>query len=430
MKICVVGTGYVGLVTGACLAHKGHFVTCVDSDPKKIESLEKGKIPIYEPGLESIVKNCDGKTLFFSTSLASAIKDAEVAFIAVGTPPQKNGDADLSYVEQAAKQIADLADHSLVVVQKSTVPPKTGYRLQELFKAHPNHSNLSLASNPEFLREGTAVSDFLNPDRIVIGTGSKAAQEKMHDVYSVFSAPIIFTDIPSAELIKYASNAFLALKISYANFLAEYCERIGANIDDVVLGMGSDPRIGNRFLNAGIGYGGSCFPKDVSAFVSITKEAGLNPVLLSETEAINKRQRKRFAEKIKSFFKDLNGKTIGVLGLAFKPETDDLREAPSLDIIPFLLSQGAKVKVFDPVAMDNAKPVLSKAVFCSNTDEAVSGCDALVLLTEWNEFKKMDLKKIKSLLKQPVFFDGRNVFKPSEMNKAGFTYISMGRKVE
>jgi UDPglucose 6-dehydrogenase len=430
MDIGIIGTGYVGLVTGACLAELGNRVVCVDLVKEKIEKLNRLEMPIYEPGLEEIIKrNFNAKRLFFSTDLPKAVNESEILFIAVGTPSLPNGEADLSFVKNVARQIAENAKSPKIVVEKSTVPVETGKALYELLITHNGHkTHFSVVSNPEFLREGCAVQDFLHPDRIVIGTDSEDAREKMRELYGPLNCPILFTDINSAELIKHASNSFLALKISYANSLANLCEKTGADVEQVVNGMGLDNRIGRPFLNAGIGYGGSCFPKDVDAFITIAKKKGFNFEILKEVQKINNYQRTYFVQKIKKKMGSLKGKTICMLGLAFKPNTDDLRHAPSLDIIGALQKEGAIIRAFDPIAMENAKTQLKNVVFCSDEFDAMSNADCVVIATEWDQFKRMDWLKAKKLLKQPIIFDGRNVFKLFEMKKLGFVYISMGRE--
>lgn len=429
MKIAVIGTGYVGLVTGTCLAEIGNDVICVDNNAKKIDVLNAGGIPIFEPGLEELVKrNRAAGRLRFSTELPAAVVQSEVVFIAVGTPSGPDGEADLSFVENVARQIATCATGSKIVVEKSTVPVETGKRLVELLKLHNGHqAEVEVVSNPEFLREGSAVQDFLHPDRIVIGTQSKKARQKMNELYAPLKSPIIFTDINSAELIKHASNSFLALKISYANALANICELTGADIEDVVHGMGLDPRIGNQFLRAGIGFGGSCFPKDVDAFIKIAKKKGYDFALLVQVQRINSFQRTHFVSKIKKRLDSLKQKRIAVLGLSFKPNTDDLRHAPSLEIIPALQKEGAHIQAFDPVAMKNAQSAFSNVQFCANEWEALQNADCVLLLTEWNQFRELDWKKAKSLVKTPLVFDGRNVFSPEQMKTLGFEYISIGR---
>lgn len=430
MNIAIIGTGYVGLVTGTCLAELGNQVICADNNPEKIKQLLAGKIPIYEPGLEELVRrNSKAKRLQFTSSLEDAISFAEIIFIAVGTPSKPNGEADLSFVESVARSIARYSKTPKIVVEKSTVPVNTGLRLAQILKTTNGHqTNFEVVSNPEFLREGSAVDDFLHPDRVVIGTDSALAKKKMEELYSPLNCPIIFTDINSAELIKHASNSFLALKISYANAVANICELTGADIEDVTYGMGLDKRIGKQFLSAGIGFGGSCFPKDVDAFIRIAEEKKYDFTLLRDVQAINSYQRRHFVEKIKKKLGSLNGKTIAVLGIAFKPNTDDLRSAPSLDIITELQKLGAKVKAFDPVAMENAKKILKETQFASSEFDAMKGADCVTILTEWTQFKEIDWNAAKQLLKKPLLFDGRNIFKPDQMKKLGFEYIGVGRK--
>ncbi len=433
MDICIVGTGYVGLVTGSCLAELGNRVTCVDNNTEKIAKLNAGVIPIFEPGLEELVKrNAAAGRLFFSVDLPKAIKENGVIFIAVGTPSKPNGEANLSFVEAVAKEIARHAESPKIVVEKSTVPVETGKRLYELLKLHNGHRvSFGVVSNPEFLREGSAVQDFLHPDRVVIGTDSESARKTMRELYGPLNAPIIFTDINSAELIKHASNSFLALKISYANAIANICELTGADVEEVTYGMGLDSRIGKQFLRAGIGYGGSCFPKDVDAFIRIAQDKGYHFGLLEEVQRINQYQRKHFFEKIRARLGSLKGKTIAVLGLAFKPDTDDLRSAPSMDLVPWLQKEGVFLKLFDPVAMENARTKLAglkNAVFCSSEFEAMGEADAVLILTEWPQFKELDWQKAKFLLKRPLVLDGRNLFVPERMKQLGFEYVSMGRK--
>lgn len=429
MKITIIGTGYVGLVTGTCFSELGNEVICVDSNHEKIASLQKGAIPIFEPGLEELIhRNVTANRLSFSTDLEISIQQADLIFIAVGTPSKPNGDADLSFVEAVAKEIALHAKTPKVVVEKSTVPVETGKMLFELLQKTNGHNvKFEVASNPEFLREGTAVYDFLHPDRIVIGTDGERARQLLTELYSPLKVPLIFTDISSAELIKHAANSFLALKISYANALAELCEKTGANIEDVIHGMGLDKRIGHHFFNAGIGYGGSCFPKDVDAFISIAKTKGIEFSLLDEVQKINLHQRKRFIEKTKTALGSLKGKTIAVLGLSFKPDTDDLRNAPSLDIVPALQQAGALVRAFDPIAMKNAQAIFKGVTFCENEWDALSGADAVLILTEWGQFKEMDWEKAKKILKAPLVIDGRNVFQVQKMKKLNIRYISVGR---
>ncbi|MBU0636241.1 UDP-glucose/GDP-mannose dehydrogenase family protein [Candidatus Micrarchaeota archaeon] len=432
MKIAIIGTGYVGLVTGACLAELGNRVTCVDNNSEKIQTLNSGTIPIFEPDLEEIVKrNVNAKRLFFSIDLPASIRENDVIFIAVGTPSKENGEADLSFVEGVARKIAQHSQNPKIVVEKSTVPVETGRRLQALLTSHNgNKTRFEVVSNPEFLREGSAIHDFLHPERVVIGTNSESARAKMQELYGPLNSPIIFTDINSAELIKHASNSFLALKISYANAIANICELTGADVEEVTYGMGLDSRIGKQFLRAGIGFGGSCFPKDVDAFIRIAKQKGYSFGLLEEVQRINAFQRKHFFEKIKKRLGSLKGKSLAVLGLAFKPNTDDLRHAPSLDLVPWLQKEGALVRVFDPVAMNPARlkfDSLPNVQFCADEFEAMNLADAVLILTEWQQFKELDWEKANAVLKKALIFDGRNLFVPNRMKQLGFEYISVGR---
>jgi UDPglucose 6-dehydrogenase len=434
MKIAVVGTGYVGLVAGTCFADMGHDVICVDIDEEKIRMLEKGKVPIYEPGLDTLIKkNVKAGRLAFTTHLDDAVEKSAAIFIAVGTPPKPNGDADLSYIENVARGIAAAAKKPKIVVEKSTVPVQTCERIIQVLDCNDGDGNGKcikhiVVSNPEFLREGSAVKDFLEPDRVVIGTDSEEARRAMKEIYAPLKAKMLFTDIKSAEIIKHASNSFLATKISFINAVASVCEKTGADIEMVAEGMGLDSRIGPSFLNAGIGYGGFCFPKDVEAFIRISEKNGYDFKLLKEVQAVNKSQKELFVQKVENALWNLNGKTIGVLGLAFKPNTDDMRFAPSIDIIQALLKEGAKVRAFDPEAMERAKGILGKDIeYCEDMYAVADGADALLFLTEWDCFKKIDLAKVKKLLKQPFVFDGRNMFSPKEMRALGFKYESIGR---
>jgi len=430
MKIAVAGAGYVGLVTAACLAELGNEVICVDIDEDKISSLNGGIIPIYEPGLEELaIRNKNRHRLAFSTDLRRAIKESDIVFICVGTPPKENGEADLSHVENVARTIAEVMDSYKVIVEKSTVPVETGDMVAKSIKAYNVHkADFDVVSNPEFLREGSAVSDFMHPDRIVIGSGSEKAVKIMQELYMPLNVPIIFTDIKSAEIIKHASNSFLAAKISFINAIANICELAGADVEKVAEGMGLDKRIGRHFLNAGIGYGGFCFPKDAEAFIRISEKLGYDFKLLKAVQETNFAQRKLFVRKIEKALWVVKGKAIGVLGLAFKPDTDDMRFAPSISIINDLQGEGAEIKAYDPKAMQKAKEVLKGVEYCSSPYDAAKDSDALVIVTEWNEFKEMDLKKIKSLMKHPLIVDGRNIYNPDLMKKEGFTYISIGRK--
>ena len=430
MKIAVVGAGYVGLVTASCFAELGNHVVCVDIDKDKISKLNKSVIPIYEPGLEDLtIKNIREGKLSFTTDLHKTIKESEVIFICVGTPPKENGEADLSYVENVARTIADVMDSYKVIVEKSTVPVETGHRVAKSIRSYNLHKvDFDVVSNPEFLREGSAVSDFMHPDRIVIGTESERAISIMKELYSPLKAKIIFTDIKSAEIIKHASNSFLATKISFINAIASICEAAGADVGKVAEGMGLDSRIGKSFLDAGIGYGGFCFPKDAEAFIRIAEKLGYDFKLLKATQEINIAQRKNFVRKIEKALWVVKGKTIGILGLAFKPNTDDMRFAPSIDIIADLQSEGAIIKAYDPVAMEKSRQLLKNIAYCSNPYDAAKNADALLIITEWEEFRKMDLSRIKKLMKNPLIVDGRNILSPEDAKKHGLSYISIGRK--
>ena len=429
VKISIVGTGYVGLVTGACFSEAGHQVICVDNDPKKVEMLQAGGIPIYEPGLEEIVKrNVAAGRLRFTREIADGVTNSEVIFIAVPTPPKPDGSVDMSYVEKVAREIAATMTEYKIIVDKSTVPVKTGEKVAETVKRYNKHKvDFDVVSNPEFLREGCAVQDLMQPDRVVIGVSSPRPVTRMKEIYTPFNAPIIVTDINSAELIKHACNSFLALKISYANALSVICEVSGANISDVVHGMGLDKRIGRAFLNAGLGYGGSCFPKDLSAFVHIAEGLGYEFRLLKEVQNINADQTQRFLKKIHDTLWIVKDKTIGVLGLAFKPNTDDMRLAPSLEVIHPLQKEGAKIRAYDPKAMDKAREVLPGVEFCDGPYAAASGVDALIICTEWDEFRNLDLEKLHSVMNHPIVLDGRNLFDPEKMTGLGFVYKSIGR---
>ncbi len=429
MRLCMIGAGHVGLVSGACFADIGNEVICVDVDGEKIDKLKKGSIPFFEPGLEELVrKNAGEGRLSFTTDLEKGVKESGIIFIAVGTPPRENGEADLSYVEEVSRRIAASMEEYKIVVEKSTVPVKTGEWVRRTIRSHNiHHVDFDVVSNPEFLREGSAVYDFIHPDRIVIGVESERAERTMRELYEPLKSPLIVTDIKSAEIIKHASNSFLALKISYINAIANICERVGADVEKVSQGMGLDKRIGRSFLKAGIGYGGSCFPKDVAAFIRIAEESGYDFELLKVTEKINHGQIEQFLRKIKESLWILNNKTIGVLGLAFKPDTDDVREAPSLKIIEQLQAEGAKVKAFDPVATETSRAVLKDVEYCANPYEVAGGSDCLLILTEWEEFKSLDFKRIKSLLKHPLIIDGRNLYEPQKFKDLGFTYIGVGR---
>lgn len=437
MKIVVVGTGYVGLVTGACLAEVGTEVVCIDVNQEKINNLKKGILPIYEPGLEDIVeRNYKKGRLHFSTDLADSIRGAQIAFVAVGTPPGEDGSADLKYVLQVADTIGKYMTDYLVVVTKSTVPVGTAAKVQAcIAKALTQRGEdleFDVASNPEFLKEGAAVEDFLKPDRIVIGVESERARAVLQQMYNPFllnGHPILFMDIPSAEMTKYAANAMLATKISFMNDVANLCELVGADVNHVRQGIGSDPRIGNRFIYAGIGYGGSCFPKDVKALIKTGEKKGYELRILKAVEEVNEDQKKVLIHKVKSYFNgDLKDKVFAMWGLSFKPKTDDMREAPSLVIIDMLLEEGAKVQAYDPVAMPEAKHMIGdKVTFVDDAASATKGADALLLITEWPEFRLPDWSEIKENMKGHVIFDGRNIYTANEMMDSGFEYFGIGR---
>ena len=431
MNLSIIGTGYVGLVTGTCFAEVGHNVICVDCDKKKIDLLQAGEIPIYEPGLKDLVeKNVDAGRLSFTDSTAEGVERADVIFIAVPTPPLEDGSVDLSFIELVAREIADCMSSYKIIVDKSTVPVKTGEKVAETIKRYcKSDCDFDVISNPEFLREGFAVEDLMKPDRIVIGSVSERPNKAMQEIYKPFNAPIIFTDINSAELIKHAANSFLAMKISYINAVAAICEESGANVEEVANGIGMDNRIGRRFLNASLGFGGSCFPKDLSAFIRISDELGYDFGLLKEVQKINEAQMSRFLKKITDTLWVLKGKTIGVLGLAFKQNTDDVRMSPAIDVCQRLLKEGAFLRVHDPKAMDKAKELLpgDGVHYIDDMDEVSNGCDALVIATEWPQFKELDLAKSKKVMTAPIMFDGRNLFDPVLVEKLGFTYKSIGR---
>lgn len=429
MNITVVGTGYVGLVTGACLADVGHQVTCVDIDAAKIERLRQGLIPIYEPGLEQVVHhNVQAGRLIFSTTVADSVPSAEVVFIAVGTPSAADGTADLKYVFAAAKSIGQALRRYTVIVDKSTVPVGTAKAVETIIKQEFK-GEFGMASCPEFLREGCAVDDFFAPDRIVLGVRDDRTSDVMLDVFKPIKGQKVITTVESAELIKYASNAFLATKISFINEIAQICERMGADIEEVAYGVGLDHRIGPKFLKAGIGWGGSCFPKDVSALDQMAGASGYDFQLLKSVIGVNRNQRKHFIDHVqKHFSNDLTGKKIAVLGLAFKENTDDIRESAAIDIIQQLIPTGAQLVAFDYQATANSKLVLPASVqFADDVYAALTGADAVLVLTEWKEFKELDWDKIRQLVKQPVVFDGRNLLKPQTMRELGFTYYSVGR---
>jgi len=428
-KVSIIGTGHVGLVTGACLAELGNRVICVDNNVEKIAALNRGEIPIYEPGLEELVKkNVRAGRLSFTTSIKEGVSNSEIIFIAVNTPPKPDGDADLCYVEAVSREVAQTMKGYKIIVEKSTVPVETGKWISRTVKLNNRKNiNFDIVSNPEFLREGSAVYDTMHPDRIVLGVGSKKAEIIMKELYQPLDAPIIVTDIESAEIIKHASNSFLAMKISYINSIANVCEKAGADIKKVAEGIGCDKRIGRDFLNAGVGFGGACLPKDLQAFVGITQKLGYDFELLKVVEKINRQQRELLVSKVRDAVWNIKDKTIGILGLAFKPNTDDMRNAPSIEIIQMLQREEAKIKAYDPVAIPVARRILKEVTYCEDSYETANGCDALVILTEWEAFKKIDLKKIKRLMKAPIIVDGRNIFEPEKMKSLGFIYKSIGR---
>jgi len=429
MKLTIIGTGYVGLVTGTCFAEVGHQVICVDNDAAKVKMLQAGGIPIYEPGLEELVKkNTAAGRLSFTTSTAEGVENSDVIFIAVPTPPLPDGAVDMSFLEKVAREIAGAMTSYKIVVDKSTVPVQTGDKVSETIKRYcKGRVEFDVVSNPEFLREGFAVQDLMRPDRVVVGVRSQRPVLALKEIYAPFNAPIIVTDINSAELIKHASNSFLALKISYINAIAVLCEATGANVQEVANGMGMDERIGRRFLQASLGFGGSCFPKDLSAFIKIAEQVGFDFRLLKEVQHINTAQMERFVKKILETLWVLKDKTIGVLGLAFKQNTDDVRMSPAIELCLRLQKEGAILRVHDPKAMEKAKAVLKDVTFVEDMNALAEGCDALVLATEWDEFKKLDLERVRKSLTHPILFDGRNLFDPAEMERLGFIYKSIGR---
>jgi UDPglucose 6-dehydrogenase len=428
-KICVIGVGYVGLVTGTCFGDLGHQVTCVDVDEAKIDKLRSGVLPIYEPGLEEIVRrNTQAGRLEFTSSYSEAIEGSEFAFIAVGTPQGSGGEADLKYVRAAAQSIAEVMDHPLIIVNKSTVPIGTGDWVSDIVRRYqPEPVDFSVVSNPEFLREGAAINDFMHPDRIVLGSLDSEAAAQVAQLYLSLRAPIMITDLRTAEMIKYASNAFLATRISFINEIASICEALGADVKEVAVGMGYDKRIGPDFLDAGIGYGGSCFPKDVQALAHMAAVHGCHPQLLRAVMDINRDQRRQVVHKLRELLGRLDQKMLGVLGLAFKPNTDDMREAPSVELIHLLQSEGAKIRAYDPVAMVNADHYLSDVTLCQDAYDVAQGADALVIITEWNEFKHLSLPRLKKAMRQPIIVDGRNIYDVEQMKALGFVYRGVGR---
>jgi len=428
-KICVIGTGYVGLVTGTCFADVGHRVICLDIDENRIHQLENGIMPIYEPGLKQLVdQNVEAGRLDFTTSYARALRDAEFAFIAVGTPSSKEGEADMQYVSQAVNSIAKNLDHEIIIVNKSTVPVGTGDWVAEIIESLNGSRTpaFSVVSNPEFLREGSAVSDFMNPDRVVLGSTDLEAAQKVAELYEPLRSPIMITDLRTAEMIKYASNAFLATRISFINEIANICESLGADVREVARGMGMDKRIGPAFLDAGLGWGGSCFPKDVRALAHMAATDGAHPQLLQAVMDINQNQRTRSVKKLDTALGGLDGRLVGVLGLSFKPNTDDTRDAPALDIIRMLLEAGAKVQAFDPQAMEASKLEIPQLNLCQSPYDVAQGADALLLATEWNQFKSLDFQKIKAAMAGDVIMDGRNLWDGKALAALGFRYFGIG----
>ncbi|MBN9559000.1 MAG: UDP-glucose/GDP-mannose dehydrogenase family protein [Alphaproteobacteria bacterium] len=431
MRIAMIGTGYVGLVSGACLSEFGHDVICVDKDQAKIDALEKGVIPIFEPGLEEVVAaNVKAGRLSFTNDLKKAVPGADAVFIAVGTPSRRgDGHADLQYVFAAAKEVAGLIDRYAVIVTKSTVPVGTSRKVEQIVREASPHGDFDVASNPEFLREGSAIEDFRRPDRVVCGCDGERARNVMREIYRPLylnETPIIFTTRESSELIKYAANAFLATKITFINEMANLCEKLGGDVQDVARGIGLDGRIGNKFLHAGPGFGGSCFPKDTLALLKTSQDAGAPARIVEAVVAVNDARKREMAEKIERAFGGVKGKTIAILGLTFKPNTDDMRDAPSLVIVPYLQQAGARIRAYDPEGAREAAKSLTLDL-CTDTYEALDGADGVVILTEWNEFRALDLPRVKSLLKTPLMIDLRNIYRPGLMADAGFTYVSVGR---
>src|SRR6266513_1002435 len=431
MDLSIIGSGYVGLVTGACFADVGHNVTCVDNDERKIEVLRAGRVPIYEPGLEELIhRNVAAHRLRFSGSIKEGVDNSQIVFIAVPTPPQSDGSVDLSFIEKVAREIAGVLTDYRVIVDKSTVPVKTGEKVAESIKRYNRHgAKFDVVSNPEFLREGCAVHDLMHPDRIVIGAQSEHAADLMKKVYEPFMAPVLVTDINSAELIKHAANSFLALKISYVNAISAICQVSGADVEKVADGIGMDRRIGRQFLNAGIGYGGSCFPKDVAAFIQISEQLGVPFHLLKEVQRINAGQKERFLKLIRDTLWVLREKKIAVWGLTFKPDTDDVRSSVAIELVDSMLREGAHVTVYDPKGMEKAQELkqVADAKFVSSALEAVEGAEALVIATEWKEFANVDFAEVKKRMTTPIVFDGRNLLNPETMGELGFQYHSIGR---
>lgn len=429
MKIGIIGSGYVGLVTGVCFAHLGHDVICVDNNAEKIAFLKRGKSPIYEPGLEELIHaGVRKKKLSFSPRIDHAVRHCGILFICVNTPPKENGEADLSYVENVSREIARNLKEYRLIVEKSTVPVQTGeWIYKTIHEIQPRESLFDVASNPEFLREGSAVHDFLHPDRIVLGVSNARAEKILRKLYEPINAKILVTDIKSAEIIKHASNSFLATKISFINAVARVCDAAGADIENVAEGMGLDPRIGRGFLRAGVGFGGSCFPKDLRAFLRMTDKLGVNFEILRAVLNINEDQKRYYVQKVENALWNVTGKTLAVLGIAFKPNTDDIRFAPAIDIVLRLKEQGAKIQAYDPQAMAKARPLLKGVTFKKTAYQTIQRADALLILTEWDEFKQLDFKKVKKLMRHPVIFDGRNMLNAKEMKKMGFRYHGVGK---
>lgn len=432
MNICVIGLGYVGLTAGAVFSDLGNDVICVDIDKEKVDALQKGIMPIYEPGLKEILlRNLEEGRLSLTTDTEDAVRISEIIFICVGTPPKDTGETDLSQVEAAAKSIAKGLDQYKVIVNKSTVPVGTGDLVRQIIDKHKLHDvEFDVVSNPEFLREGSAVQDTLQPDRIIIGAPSKNVAMKLLELYASLERPMLITDVHSAEIIKYASNAFLAMKVSFINAISDVCERAEADVTVVAKGMGYDHRIGREFLNAGLGFGGSCFPKDIESLVHTSEKLGYDFRLLKEVLAINLDRVPQLIATMEDALGGLAGKTIGVLGLAFKPNTDDMREAKSIEIITELMARGAELKAYDPQSMENARKVLPQIKFCASAYEVAEGADALVLVTEWREFKLLNMEKIRDAMRDPVLFDGRNFYNPEKKARLGFTYFGVGRGVD
>lgn len=427
-RICVLGVGYVGLVTGACFADLGNEVACVDIDPGRIDNLKRGKMPFYEPGMEELVRrNYRAGRLHFTTAYEDGLSEAAFAFIAVNTPSGTEGEADMSAVQAVARGIAQAMQGPLIVVNKSTVPIGTGDRVTGIIQRENGAAEFAVVSNPEFLREGRAIADFMQPDRIVLGAADRKAAERVADLYSNFNCPIIITDLRTAEMIKYASNAFLATRISFINEIAAICDKLGADVKEVARGMGLDKRIGLSYLEAGLGFGGSCFPKDVRALAYMAAVHGRHPQLLRAVMEINRDQRLLVVQRLRDVFGSLDGLEVGILGLSFKPDTDDMREAPSIEVIHLLQNEGVRVRAYDPAAMEVAKDLLSDVRLCRDAYEVADGADALVVVTEWNEFKQLNRERLRRLMARPVLVDGRNIYDPAEMHELGFVYHGIGR---